>query len=227
MSIAAASLPVTAITGRDTIAADLGVTYTASTVPGTGLITHAVNSTFVETKPVFMVFNGGNLNIYPLYMRITCTVVGTGNPTILSSFWTTTLDQGNRFSAFVTGNALTPVNTNQSSTNVSLAQISAGAITATAASPNRRIVSHRQVRPLNAGGTINAPVAGDTYQFSYGSGELADPCSLTNASTTVANVLYVISPLVVVPGTSMCLYSWAATSSAGPTFEYEFGYVEK
>jgi hypothetical protein len=218
MSIATSTLPVAIVTGRDTVAADLGNYYVASTVPGTGLIGHAVSTTLVETKAIFQVFNGGGLNIYPQYLRMTMTVLPAGNT---QQQFTTVLDQGNRFSAFVAGNALSIVNQNQASANTSLAQVNAGAVTLTANTANRRIVSHRQFRPTVIG------VVGDVYQFSWGSGELVDPSGLPTDGTLRAHVYYVIAPLVVVPGTSMAIHAWGATFSTGATYEYEFGYVEK
>src|SRR6202521_4002561 len=169
MSLTAQTTQVTLATARDTSAADLGTYYTSSTVPGTGLIGHAVSTTLVETKAIFFCYNGGSLNIYPQYLRLTMTVLRVGNT---QQQFTTVLDQGNRFSAFVAGNALTPVNQNMLSPNASQAQIGAGAVTLTANTSSRRIVSHRQFRPTVIG------VVGDVYQFSYGSGELVDPSAL-------------------------------------------------
>ncbi len=201
---------------RDTVAADLGYSYIAATVPGTGIIGHAVNTTFVETKPMFLLYNGGSLSIYPLFLRLTMTVLPVGNT--MQQF-TTTLDSGNRLSSG--GTVLTPVNTNMLSTNTSAAFINIGAVTATAASTNRRLVSHRPFRPTVIG------VAGDVYQFSWGSGELVDPAGLPTDGTLRAHVMYVMSPLVVAPGTSMLITAWGATFSTGATYEYEFGFVEK
>jgi len=202
---------------RDTIAADLGSFYTAQTVPGTGLIGHAVSTTLVETKAIFSVFNGGSLSIYPQYLRMTMTVLPVGNS---QQQFTTVLDQGNRFSAFVAGNALTPVNQNMNSPNSSQAQISAGAVTLTAASSQRRIVSHRVFRSVIG-------VVGDVYQFSYGSGELTDPSALPTDGTNRAHVMYVMAPIVIAPNTMMAIHAWGATFSTGATYEYEFGFVEK
>ena len=204
---------------RDTVPADLGTYYTASTVPGTGLLGHAVSTTWVETKAIFSVYNAGSIaSIYPQYLRLTMTVLPVGNVT---QVFTTVLDQGNRFSAFVAGNALTPVNQNMNSPNSSLAQVSAGAVTLTGATGNRRLVSHRPFRPTVIG------VAGDVYQFSYGSGELVDPSGLPTDGTLRAHIYYVMPPLVIVPGTMMAIHTWGATYSTGATYEFEFGFIEK
>src|SRR6266853_2817030 len=216
MSLAGTATVVAPILSRDTVAADLGAFYTASTVPGTGLLGHAVSTTFVETKAIFQVFNGGALTIYPLYLRMTVTVASVGNTMVQ---FTTVLDQGNRFSAFVAGNALTPVNQNMNSTATSMAQVKAGAVTLTTAKANRRIVSHRPFRPTTVGANIG--VIGDVYQFSYGSGELVDPSGLPVDASSCAHIMYVTSPLVIPPGMMLAIHAWGATYSTGATMEYE------
>lgn len=219
MSLTGTNLPVAVLTARDTIAADAGAYYTASTVPGTGLIGHAVSTTLVETKACFSVFNGGNsATIYPQYLRMTMTVLPVGNT---QQQFTLAIDQGNRFSAFVAGNAIVPVNVNQNSPNSSLAQVSAGAVTLNTQTANRRIIGHRQFRPTVIG------VVGDVYQWSFGSGELCDPSSLPVDGTLRAHVYYAMAPIVLPPGTMLSIHAWGATFSTGATYEYEFGYVEK
>ncbi len=201
---------------RDTVAADQGYYFTASTVPGTGIIGHATSTTLVETKAIFYLYNGGAATVYPTFLRLTMTVLPVGNT---QQQFTTALDQGNRLATSAT--ALTAVNCNQSSANVSLAQINIGASVLTAATSNRRIVHHRPFRPTVIG------VAGDVYQISWGSGILVDPSGLPTDGTLRAHVMYVESPLVIPPGTSMAIHAWGATFSTGATYEYEFAYVEK
>ncbi len=216
-SVTQPTATVNPLVSRDTMAADLGVSYTAFTpTPGTGIIGHAVNTTFVETKPMFLLYNGGSLNIYPLSLRLTMTVLPVGNT---QQQFTTTIDSGNRFSSG--GTALTINNNNMMSQNASAAVITVGAVTATAASTSRRLVSHRAFRPTVIG------VVGDVYQFSWGSGELVDPSGLPTDGTLRAHVMYVCSPLVIAPGTSMMITAWGATFSTGATYEYELSFVEK
>src|SRR6267142_3214325 len=158
MSLTTGLTQVAPSISRDTVAADQGYYFTASTVPGTGIIGHAVSTTFVETKSIFFLYNGGNATVYPMYLRLTMTVLPTGNT--MQQF-TTILDQGNRLSTSAT--ALTAINQNIASQNTSGAQINIGATVLTAASANRRLVSHRPFRPTVIG------VVGDVYQFSWGS----------------------------------------------------------
>lgn len=216
MSLTTSQTLVSPVLARDTVAADQGYYFTASTVPGTGIIGHATSTTFVETKAIFYCYNAGNATIYPLYLRLTMTVLPVGNT--MQQF-TTILDQGNRLSTSAT--VLTPVNANINSQNTSGAQFNIGATVLTAASANRRVVSHRPFRPTVIG------VVGDVYQFSWGSGVVQDPSSLPTDGTLRAHILYGCSPLVVPPGTSLAIHTWGATYSTGATYEYEFGFVEK
>ena len=216
MSLVGTSTIVAPGLNRDTVAADLGCYYTALTpTPGTGIIGHAASTTFVETKAIFALYNGGALNIYPTYLRLTLTVVSVANT---MQQYTTVLDQGNRIATAATPLVIT--NTNMYSANTSGAQISVGAVVCSAASSLRRILSHRVFRPVIG-------VAGDVYQFSYGSGQLVDPSALPVDGTLRAHVMYVMSPVVVTPGSSMLVHTWGATYSTGATYEYEFGFVEK
>lgn len=210
--------PISLTTARDTVAADQGAYFVASTVPGTGLVGHAVSTTLVETKAIFLVANTGLATVYPQYLRMTMTVLPVGNT---QQQFTVAIDQGNRFSAFVAGNALSIVNQNNNSPNTTGAVVSAGAITLTAATNNRRLIGHRQFRPTVIG------VVGDVYQFSWGSGECVDPSGLPTDGTARAHVYYNSSPIVLPPGTMMAIHAWGATFSTGATYEYEFGYVEK
>ena len=210
--------PVSPILIRDTVAADLGGYFVASTVPGTGLLGHAVSTTLVETKAIFQVFNPGPFTVYPMYLRMTMTVIPVGNT---QQQFTLVIDQGNRFSAFVAGNALSLTQQNMTITTQSAALVNAGAVTLTAPTAQRRIIQHRAFRPTVIG------VAGDVYQWSWGSGELVDPAGLQVSGTAISHVMYVESPIVLPPGDMMAIHAWGATFSTGATYEYEFGYLEK
>ncbi len=220
MSLAGSTATVASpVLSRDTVAADLGNVYTAiSPTPGTGMLGHAVSTTLTETKAMFLCYNGGAFNIYPLYLRLTNAAVSVGNA---QQQFTMALDQGNRFASFASGGAaLTVNNSNMASGNLSAAQISGGAVVVSAASSQRRLLGNRVFRSVIG-------VAGDVYQYSFGSGELVDPSGLPTDGTNRANVMYVVAPVVIAPGCSLLLHTWGATYSTGNTFEYEFGFVEK
>src|ERR1700674_1506549 len=102
-----AALSVVNVTGRDLALADSANYYVAVTAtPGTGQVTGNPTS-LVSTTPALVVFNGGLLNVYLLYLKLGATVVGGG-----AAFhnYTHSVDQGNRFTSG--GAALTINNTN-------------------------------------------------------------------------------------------------------------------
>jgi len=210
------STGVAPLAGRELLAADLGYSYVAVTpTPGTGIIGHAVSTTLVETKAIFVCYNGGTATIYPTHLRLTMTALPVANT--MQQF-TTVLDQGNRIATAAT--ALTIANTHMNSANVSAAQISVGAVVTSAATSQRRIHHHRVKRPVIG-------VIGDVYQWNYGSGTLVDPSALPVEGTLRAHILTVTAPIVLPPGYSMLIHAWGATFSTGATYEYEFAFLEK
>src|ERR1700687_962559 len=116
------ALSVLGVTGRDIALADSANYYVAVTpTPGTGIVT-GNPTTLVSTTPALVVFNGGLLNVYLLYLRISSTVVGGGAAT---KNFTHVVDQGNRFSSG--GTQLTVNNTNIMSNTKSSVQATWGA----------------------------------------------------------------------------------------------------
>lgn len=213
-----ATLPlVTPLTGGDLGLSDNGVFYTAvSPTPGTGII-GPVSTTWDETKAILTIYNGGNLNISPKFLRLHCTVIGTTGTGVR---FTQAIDAGNRFSSG--GTALVLNNTNMASQNRSAAQINFGALTTTAASPQRRLLSNKLFK------SDGIEVINETYQLSWASAaQLEDPASLINNTTTLAHTTYAFAPVTIGPGHSLVLHQWRAAITVGITFEVEFGYVEK
>jgi hypothetical protein len=77
---------------RDLWAAIEGSRYVAvNPTPGTGILGHAAPTTFDETKPFLLVYNGGSKTITPVTVRLTDTVVSVGGTRIQ---FTQALDQG-------------------------------------------------------------------------------------------------------------------------------------
>lgn len=218
MALAASNNPIVSdVLARDTQAADSGNYFVALTpTPGTGIIGHAAPTTFDQTKAYLLVYNSGNANIYPMYLRLHTTVISAGDSTG-PIFWTQVLDTGNRFSSG--GTALTPNNTNYGSANKSSAVITVGAVVCTANSSLSRTVAHKTFRP----GTID--VVHDQFIFYWGAAVMAAPQLLpTSTASTYAESF---APVVIPPGGSFLIHEWAAAQSTGPTLEVEFGYVEK
>lgn len=220
MSLASLSNPIVSSVsgGREHQLADSGNYFMAVTpTPGTGVITGGSIQTFAETTPYFVLFNNGPLNIYPMFLNLNVSVAGTTDSA--ATFLTVTIDNGNRLSSG--GTALVKSNTNMNSALASQAVITVGAITATAASGNRRIIAHNKVRSLKIG------VIHDSISINWGDSAQTLVSALVNNSTTHSDTVINNAPCVVGPGQSMVIVHWAASQTTGTTYEVQFGYAEK
>ena len=204
---------VSTLSNKELFAADEGSYFVGvSATPGTGIIGHAAPTTFDETKPYILLYNGGSNRIYPQFLKFHETVVSTA---ATRCQWTFTIDEGNRLSS--AGTALVISNVNMASSNASGAAIKQGAPVATAASASRRILGHYVVRS-----TID--VVEDNLAFVFG-----DPSAGQDsvAPATVMNMTVPLPPVVIGPGQSFMAYQWSASQSAAPTLEVVFGFVER
>ena len=205
---------VSPITGKEMFLTAEGSYFTAcSPTPGTGIIGHAAPTTFDEGKPYFLVYNGSALNLYPQFLQLNETVASVGGARVQL---TQTIDTGNRYSS--AGTAMTVNNTNMTSSNSgSLISCYQGAVLATAASGNRRLLGNTVFR----GGVID--IIQDFYQLIWGA---PDGVSSTGSRVaTVAEFTRVCPPVCVGPGQSLMLTQWVGSQSTGPTWEALFGFV--
>ena len=223
MSLSTSTQPVVSSLagGRDIPLADAGAFFVATTpTPGTGIVTSASVQAFTATTPYFVVFNGnsaGGANIYPIYLRLTQSVIGA--TASVATFLTNTLDLGNLVTSG--GTALTKVNTTANNANTGNAICTVGAITAPAATGARKVVSHSKVRSLTIG------VVHDSIALNWGAPTQALTSTLINNTTSKSDTVFNCAPIVISPGWSMSLIHWAASQTTGSTYEVEFGYVEK
>jgi|SRR5579863_5217270 len=212
------ALSVLPVTGRDLAMADSANYYVATTpTPGTGIISGTALSN-VATTPLLVLFNGGLLNIYPIYLRLSTTVASTGDVTNMN--FSHSLDQGNRMGGATNGTQLTINNTNILSNSKSSAQITYGAITgAGAATANARNIGNDWPRVA----LIN--IVGDVYEWQYGA-----PMGVGVGSTpaTVMNVCRSMPAICLPPQSSYVIAVWCATTfTTGFTAEVQFAFCEK
>lgn len=197
------------------VAADEGSYFTAITpTPGTGIIGAAV-TTFVETTPILVLYNGHSSNRIILdFLRLIKTVVEVTSTRVQHTF---VVDDGNRYSSG--GTALTINNSNMDSLNSSGASGYVGAITASAASANRRVLGH----VVSRGATVG--VVHDVLQFNFGHGSTHAQGYAT--TTSVSQFIFNMPPVVLGPDQSFVLYDWAAAMATAPTWAVEFGFVSR
>lgn len=221
MAFAATANPVVASLagGRDTVAADLGTYYSAiSPTPGTAIACSANVTAFTETTPLLVVYNGGLLNIYPVHLQLRLGTAGTGASA--ATFFTNTLDVGNRYSS-AGSTGLTKNNLNGGSVLTSAAIVSFGAVVATAATGSRRIIGHSQIRSLATG------VIHDTVAVNWGAPTQTLVSTLINNTTTHSDSIVNWAPCVIGPGQSMVLVEWGASAANAKSYELNFSYIEK
>jgi hypothetical protein len=222
MSLASSTNPIVSIVagGRELQAADQGILFVGLTpTPGTGIITGGSVQAFTETTPYLVHFNAGpTVNVYPLYLKLNISVVGATNSP--ATWLTNTIDTGNRLSSG--GTALTKANTNMNSLTASVSTVTVGAITATAASGSRRVVSHSKVHSLTVG------VIHDSITINWGdSASTLTSALINNTSTTHSDTVINCAPIIIGPGQSMSLVHWAASQTTGTTYEVEYAWIEK
>jgi hypothetical protein len=218
MSLGAGTTGVLDITGRDIGLGDSANYYVATTpTMGTGIITGTPTS-LVETTPALVVFNGGLLNVYLLYLRLSVTVASTGNVT--NTNFSHSIDQGNRLGGATNGTTLTINNTNIMSNNKSSVNAQWGAITGAAGkSANARIIGNDWFR------VALIPIVGDIYEFQYGA---ASGTGVGSTPATVCNFIKSCPAVVLQPQSSYVLNIWATTTfTTGITCEVQLGFAEK
>ena len=218
MPIGTGALVTLGVTSRDTAMADSANYYTATTpTPGTGIISGTA-TTLVQTTPLLVVFNGGLLNVYLLYLRLSTTAASTGDVTTMN--FTHSVDQGNRYGAATAGTQLVTNNTNIMANAKSSVQATYGAITGAAgASANARTLGNDWFRVA----LIN--IIGDVYEWQYGA-----PMGVGVGSTpaTVCNFVRSAPAICLQPQSSYVLNVFCATTfTTGFTAEVQLGYCEK
>lgn len=217
MSFTGSNVIVTPQTARDHELADSGYSFiSVNPTPGTGIVSASAPTSFSQTTPYLVIYNGGSTaSIYLAYIRLLDTSVSTGGTGIQ---FTQGIDPSiNRYSSG--GTALVTQNTNANSTNTSGAVIHAGAVTAAAASASVRNLGNSQFRPV-------IDVAGDIYEFQYGQ---AAPTANGHemGSTGVGHFILNFPAVVINPNSSYYLNLWKASMSGGVTFEVHVGWYEK
>lgn len=203
---------VAPVTNKELYTADEGSYWTFITpTSGTGIIGHAAPTTFDETKPYLLIYNGTAKRLYPQFIDFNETVAGVGGTGVT---FVPCVDTGNRYSS--AGTALTIQNSNLSSSQSSSGLVAyCGAVVATAATSARLQYGDVVFR----GTTID--IIGDHYSLIFGA-----PSSNGGASSKVATLIdssRIVQPVVVNPGQSFLLHQWRASQSTGPTFQVRMG----
>jgi len=209
-----------------------GCYFTASNLQTA--ITGPVGTAFSATAAMLTIYNASTvtnpIRIAPDYINLLAGGTAMSNSTSnTGTFWSLVLDSVNRYSSG--GTALTPKNTNQESTNASVAVINFGAVTTTAASAARSIIGQRLFRvPVSA--TALSLANYDTWNINFGGIENSPPIFAPASATLQANInnaLYAAPPVVIGPGQTLVLHMWLIANSGhtAGNFLPEIGWYER
>jgi hypothetical protein len=194
--------------------ADEGSYFQASTAtPGTAFnLTGATQNAFVATTPTFTVKNNDAENAKRLYIdfvRIVFATPGTAGTRIEGA---AVIDSTTRYSSG--GTALSAFNVNMDTGTATIStQAFGGAITATAAGINTRVVCRFTLKTAIA-------IAGDSMMVNFGQ---VTTSGITAASPPVATC----PPAVIGGGDAFLLYTWQPSQTATPTGEVAAAWWER
>lgn len=222
MSLLGLVAPVSDVSGgRSTPTVDVaGGFVSTNPTPGSGLTTAVATSlAAAATAPSMVVVNNNalnsNINVYPLYLKLTELTVSTGGTAPNYQFH---LDTINRYTS---GGTIMPGQNTLSGANIqSNALVAFGAITSPAANADKVTSGNLRCRI----GLID--VAGDIVQFTWGTPNLSMSIPFTTTST-IGNFQFGLQSVAILPGHSMVMTLWKAAITVGIIYEVEFGYLEK
>lgn len=217
------------VTARDVGASREGTEFiTRSPTVDTGLASIAALATFTATSPFVIITNGnpsGGRSVILKKIKLRCTAAGTGGTNFS---WATKVDNvANRYSSGGSGSANTnlssilagPYSTNPGAQFQSNALIYAGALVATADSPQARVLENGPLRS-----TIN--VVNDQITYSFGNTEdLMDTLAIATATATQRIVPH--CSVTLPPQTTFLLHWYAASQSAAASYEVIINHIER
>lgn len=201
--------------------ADQGKYFVATTpTPGSGIISGTVTA-FADTTPYLVVKNNNTvqsgIKLYMDFWRIHATAIGSGGTVRNMTFKVDSSQSVTRYSSGGT-TGIVPVNVNADSANASQAQVSIGAITATAAGGGR-LIANVMMREV-------IEVVADTYTFDFGGTSAQSSATLATAAGATTSRVFSLPPVVVGPQEHFLAHFWAGSMGGGATFENVLGWVE-
>lgn len=165
------------------------------------------------TKPVFVLINGGSKNIEMQYLRLLWGQV----PTSAAEWhWSGEVDPlTTRYSS--AGTSVTPVKVNADGV-ASGATVYIGAPVLTAAGSGKRQLFHAYGRSV-------IPVINDEVYFGFGQLAMAPPSTL--GGTVAMPICLRLPPVLIAPNETFAIMGWGASNGAAPSWEYDFGFIER
>jgi hypothetical protein len=183
----------------------------------TGIATAAAPTSFSDTNPFLLIFNTdqpGGKRIYLDYALLLATAAGTNGTNVQAAV---RVDQTNRYTSGGTSLTANIVNVNADDGSKSIAQVTAGNITAVAATNAvRTLVGNRFLS-----GAI--PVAGDQYTLNFGGVDGPGTVGISTIKKDTQN----LPPVIIGPQECCLIHLWLASQSAASSYAPELGWWER
>lgn len=215
--------------GGDQAASDEGAFFVATNpTSGTPIATTTsvvddaatASATHAQNVPVMFIGNNWSAsdpnakNIYPKYLRMLLSQVPTS-----ATDWQFSIRADNNGSAYTSGGStITPVSINTGTSGPTKANIVFGAVVTALPNNNGRLLARGQINAV-------VPVTKDQWYFTFGNTGVSSD-QLSNGSSAKAIVIP-MPALVVAPGWNIRIGMWGGSNAAAPSWEFEFGYIER
>jgi hypothetical protein len=182
----------------------------------TGLAGHAAPVVAdTDTKALLHLYNSGAKRIYPVYLHLEVTAVGSNGT---AHYTTIYVDDKGSTALSSGGTTITPVNVNGEGSNSTGAVLTFGA--AVTAMSSSRKVFQQIVRTV-------IPVAGDTLMIRFGAPDANFSSALVTSGTAISNVVQYAPPLVIGPGGNLNIAQIRPSQTAAASYQFSFGYIER
>lgn len=193
---------------------------------GTGII-HALTTSWSATAGLFCLRNTDSEGAKRIYLDFVRLITG---PTAIAMTAATsvemavTIDNTNRYSSG--GTAITPVNSNMDSSQATIANLTFGAVTLSAASGSvrnaGRMAFTRRAAPVM--------VTGDQFLWQFGVSAPQSVSVMGSATPATAPAAFNagMPPVIIGGGDSINFHLWyPAGATTAPTYEFEIGWWER
>lgn len=182
----------------------------------TGIAGHAAPVVAdTDTKALLHIYNSGTKRVYPVYLHLEVTAVGTAGT---AHYTTVYVDDKGSTALTSGGTTITPVCVNNEGTNTTGAIVTFGA--AVVSMTSSRKVFQQIVRTV-------IPVAGDTLMIRFGAPSANFSSALVTSGTAIANVVQYAPPVVLGPGGNLNIAQIRPSQSAAASYQFSFGYIER
>jgi hypothetical protein len=190
--------------------------YACNATLATGIAGHAAPVVAdTDTKALLHIYNSGLKRIYPLYLMLEVTAVGTAGTIHYTTIY---VDDKDSTALVSGGTTITPVCVNGGLPSSTGAVMTFGACVLSMSSSRK--VGQAIVREV-------IPVVQDTVMMRFGSSNMGFRSALTTAGTATNHSHQNFPPIVIPPGGNLNISQIRPSQSAAASYQFQFGYLER